>query len=216
MKTVSVKVVLFGLMALVQLAVPVTMIVQAETNLTAGVLMKFRMAPVDPYDPFRGRYVTLSFEDNTVADTTPRLKSGESVYVRCEVGEDGYARPAEASRKPFETGPYFQGRVWRGDREKVHVDFPFDRYYMKEQEAKDAERVQRVAAARWTADGRRQAPRLEGYAEVRVGAGRANVVGLYYEGHRIEDFVRGKVKLEDVLRQKEERAAAAKQKEATK
>ncbi len=36
-------------------------IVQAERTLKTGTLYRFRTAPVDPYDAFRGRYVRLEF-----------------------------------------------------------------------------------------------------------------------------------------------------------
>lgn len=54
---------LLVVLAAAQLAVPASMIVQRETVLTQGRVYKFKTAPVDPVDAFRGRYVALRFEE---------------------------------------------------------------------------------------------------------------------------------------------------------
>jgi len=46
---------LFGISMLVLLAYPAYMVYEQETVLAKGTLYKFRLAPVDPYDAFRGR-----------------------------------------------------------------------------------------------------------------------------------------------------------------
>lgn len=56
----------FFLVAVVQLYVPSKMIWDREEVLRTGTEYKFRTAPIDPTDPFRGKYITLRFDDNTV------------------------------------------------------------------------------------------------------------------------------------------------------
>jgi uncharacterized membrane-anchored protein len=45
-----------------QLGVPAAMVLREEATLRGGAELRFRAGPVDPVDPFRGRYVALSLE----------------------------------------------------------------------------------------------------------------------------------------------------------
>jgi uncharacterized membrane-anchored protein len=60
----------FALMVVAQFYVPISMITESEDILSEGTPYKFRTAPIDPNDPFRGKYITLSFKENfcTVSD----------------------------------------------------------------------------------------------------------------------------------------------------
>ena len=51
---------LFIILAIIQLSIPAYMSLSREINLGKGTLYKIRTGPVDPYDIFRGRYVALS------------------------------------------------------------------------------------------------------------------------------------------------------------
>ena len=56
--------VLFILVAIVQISFSASMIINREITLKSGKQFKFRTAPVDPYDAFRGRYVALTLEED--------------------------------------------------------------------------------------------------------------------------------------------------------
>ena len=89
---------LLGVVALVQLYVPAAMILEREEVLATGKAYKFRVAPVDPNDPFRGKYITLRYRHNTiqVADAG-QWESGQEVYVllrRDRAGVHGRDHPA--------------------------------------------------------------------------------------------------------------------------
>jgi uncharacterized membrane-anchored protein len=53
---------LFALTCLAQWFVPAQMIYDQEQVLREGKTYHFKTAPIDPSDPFRGKYITLSFE----------------------------------------------------------------------------------------------------------------------------------------------------------
>ena len=55
------RILIFGVVALAQLAVPATMVWQRDQTLKQGRVWKFRTAPVDPVDVIRGRYIALRF-----------------------------------------------------------------------------------------------------------------------------------------------------------
>ncbi len=57
----SLRLALFVVVALVQLAVAGGAIVKSELALRTGEAFRFRIQPVDPVDAFRGRYVAIRF-----------------------------------------------------------------------------------------------------------------------------------------------------------
>ena len=56
----------FFILVLVQLAVPSFMILTQEEIQTEGKAFRFKTRPVDPYDLFRGKYITLTFENQFI------------------------------------------------------------------------------------------------------------------------------------------------------
>ncbi len=72
----------FALLVIVQWLVPGQLIWKKEKVLAEGVTYKFQSAPVDPNDPFRGKYIVLNFKENslTVKKETG-FNYGEKVYV---------------------------------------------------------------------------------------------------------------------------------------
>src|SRR5690554_461138 len=68
----------FILVAIIQLAVPAKMIWDKENVLKSGKEFKFETAPVDPTDPFRGKYIALNYKENTYSsDDSSTWKSEE-------------------------------------------------------------------------------------------------------------------------------------------
>jgi uncharacterized membrane-anchored protein len=174
----------FMAVAAAQLYVPASIIVRYEAILARGKTYKFRARPVDPYDAMRGRYVALGFDDaTTVTVRGARYEHGETVYVTLAVKPDGYARFAEASRTPPASGDYvkttmdwdYAGKNWG------RVIVPFDRYYMEESVAPEAEKAYREHATR---------KRQDAYATVRVLDGGAVLENVYVEGQPIREFAR--------------------------
>jgi uncharacterized membrane-anchored protein len=84
---------LFAVVAVVQLAVPASLIVRHELTLQQGQMFKFKTAPVDPYDAFRGRYVALRFEQNVAPVVAgEKLACGQKGYATLETDKDGFAK----------------------------------------------------------------------------------------------------------------------------
>ena len=67
------------------LTVPLTMIKQQEKVLTQGVEYKFKTAPIDPYDYFRGRYVALGIDQSTAPLLDKRVTSLSKAYAVADV-----------------------------------------------------------------------------------------------------------------------------------
>jgi uncharacterized membrane-anchored protein len=137
---------LFGLLALVQLYVPANMILRREEVLASGKEFKFQSAPVDPSDPFHGKYITLQYKHNTFATTSRDWQSGDQIYVHLGLDQAGFATIRQVSReKPLSAADYVKARVGYVTQEKqqstLFINYPFDRFYMEESKALPAERA---------------------------------------------------------------------------
>ena len=132
----------FALVCAAQLAVPAQMIRTQQQLLAEGSLHRFRTAPVDPADPFRGRYVALRFDAECVpADSLPHsVDTRRRLYARLQRGDDGYTVLASLHEQP-PAGEYLLVRPagWGCGEREQRVLLPFDRYYMDEALAPQAE-----------------------------------------------------------------------------
>lgn len=140
---------LFLIVALVQLALPAARIRLYEQTLREGRVFKFRTAPVDPYDAFRGRYVALRFEagDATWSEKEPS-DHGRKIFALVETGPDGFARFTSASPNRPAGGDYLEAKAsYPITDQHVGVQVPFDRFYMAEKLAPKAEQVYRAHSA---------------------------------------------------------------------
>lgn len=148
-----------------QLLAPVYMIAEKYDVLRTGQEYKFKVAPVDPYDAFRGRFVWIRYDQNKMPDTNGK-------YGVIEVGEDGFARIGKITEeKPTDA-------VYVKSRSKRWFSMPIDRYYMDEKFAPRAEELTR-----------RRTPGKEAYVTVRIKNGKLVVSGLFVDGVAIEKII---------------------------
>lgn len=130
------------------LAIPLSMAARKEYVLRHGQTLRFRLAPVDPYDPYRGRFMALNFEVEDKDYTLPaELKEdgaeNRKVYVRLSVDDEGYARIDDILAYQPDCDLWLvvelRGRGkffgWGANR----VVMPFKRYYLNEDSAKAVE-----------------------------------------------------------------------------
>ena len=171
--------VLFCLLALVQLYVPARMIGNREQVLAQGKAYKFALAPLDPNDPFRGKYLTLQFKHNAFRlPPGQEWENGEKIYVLLAPDKAGYARIRQISKtRPRQKAGYLKTRVAYVARENHHatlyVDYPFNRYYLEESKALPAEKAYQAALP----DSTRQT-----YALVKIREGEAVLEEVYIDG----------------------------------
>ncbi|HET8839389.1 MAG TPA: GDYXXLXY domain-containing protein [Flavobacteriaceae bacterium] len=140
----------FILVAFVQLSVPVKMIWDREDVLATGTTYKFETAPIDPNDPFRGKYIHLRFKEDIIA--VPNAKDwemGETIYVRLTKDQNGFAKIKSVSKsKPSSEQDFVKAKVrfiTGNASDKLAIDYPFDRFYMEESKAQHAEQTYRYS-----------------------------------------------------------------------
>lgn len=177
----------FILFALVQLYVPAKMIFGREDILKTGTEFKFRTAPMDPNDPFRGKYIELEFSASTFeTEEADEWIYEKEIFVSLSTDEKGYAKIESISReKPDGTMDYVIAKVSRiitSTPKRVVIQYPFDRYYMEEYKAPDAEQVFRDA---------QRDDKQETWALVNMKNGEAVLKDVLIGGISIKDIAEG-------------------------
>ena len=186
MKTKSLIFAGFVVVAIVQLAVPAKMMFDQETILQKGTAYKFKVAPIDPTNPFRGKYISLYFDENRVKVISDTLWAyNESIFVELTVDENGFAKIKNVSKTMPASGDFFKAKAqyyYRQDS-TLMIDYPFKEYYMEESKAPEAER-QYNGTARDTTQ--------TAYALVKVFRGDVALADVLINGQSIKDLVRKK------------------------
>ena len=143
----SLRMVLFAVVAVVQLAVAGGAVFRSELALRTGEVFRFRIEPVDPVDAFRGRYLAIRFAlDRAPVPDGFELKSRQWVFVPLRVDRDGLAAFGTAAIEPPEAVPYLRLRsrgIYPDDDGELRlwVTLPFTRFYLNEDVTPEAERM---------------------------------------------------------------------------
>jgi uncharacterized membrane-anchored protein len=161
----------FAILVLAQWIVPVRLIAGKQKVLEKGNSWLFRTQPVDPTDPFIGKYIRLDFALSSYSTAhSPELVRGQDIFVLLRKDSTGFAAISElAEKEPGHTADYIKARIesfYKGDDSlyNIRIDFPFNEYYMEEYKAPKAEKIynERVAKAE-----------LNTYAKVKIWKGDA-------------------------------------------
>ena len=171
----------FVVLALVQLFVPLKMILDREEVLANGEVYKFKTAPVDPNDPFRGKYINLSFEASqfpvTVADA---WTINQEVFVQLATDADGFAQVLDVTNEPPSSTPFVEAKIRSISPDVLFLEYPFERYYMEETKAYEAEQRYRETLL----DSLQTT-----YALVRIKEGKAVLEAVMLNGVPIQEII---------------------------
>ena len=118
-----------------QLLVPLGMIGVNELALATGTKVTLLTRPIDPLDPFRGRYVALGYEISSLADL--RARPGSTVWVELEPRGDRWVARRVHTSEPETDRPFIRGVVRDG-----RVVYGIETFYADEDEAPRLERLQ--------------------------------------------------------------------------
>ncbi|WP_299889386.1 GDYXXLXY domain-containing protein [uncultured Lacinutrix sp.] len=139
---------LFILVAIAQLFVPIQMILGQEKVLNEGEVYKFKTRPIDPSDPYRGKYITLRYDINTANTKDTLWERKEEVYVYLKKDSLGFAELVEVSKTPLAIDNDYvlaETSWYNRNSKKLNFNLPFNRFYMEETKAKPAEDAFRIA-----------------------------------------------------------------------
>ncbi|MEP2935874.1 MAG: GDYXXLXY domain-containing protein [Gilvibacter sp.] len=190
----------FVAMLLLQLGLPSKMIFDQKQALEVGTPYKFKTQPIDPTDPFRGKYVALNYELDTFKTTDTTYIRGQEIYVYIAADSSGYAQASQVSHSKLKTDQDFvMAEVNWSNGTEVYFELPFNRLYMEEGKAFEAETAYSNANPRtWQ---QRDIPDSECYALVYINGGTV----------RLEDVFIDEMSLREVVLQNREKEKAATQ-----
>jgi uncharacterized membrane-anchored protein len=170
---------LFILVAFIQLTVPLFMAWRWEDVLRTGRRFYWQTAPVDPYDAFKGRYVALEFKENTISGAQiDKMTAGQMVYAIIDENAEGKAYISGLSMVRPDSGYYIKAKAYAVGKDKIHIDLPFNRYYLPEELAAQAEGVYRESAGK-----------QHGVAVVRIKDGYGVVEQLYVGDRTLQEVL---------------------------
>ncbi|MEL7533879.1 MAG: GDYXXLXY domain-containing protein [Bacteroidota bacterium] len=146
--------------------------------------MVFCCCHIDPNDPFRGKYITLRFEQESYySDQIDSLPESGEVFVLLGEDENGFAKIEKVqTEKPDGSQDYMITDIYRKyeNRNLLRLNFPFDRYYMEESKAYEAELAHRRA---------RVDSSQKTYALVMVNEGKTALEDVILDGVSIKEVV---------------------------
>lgn len=160
MKKPIISIFIFIVLAVAQWLFTGSMIYNKESVLRNGKAYRFKTEPVDPSDPFKGRYIYLSFKEREYVTSQPLKEfqdysSGEELYVLLTT-DSGYAKIAGLSAKQPLKGDYIKAKfgyinnkyeddTLANKHYAITIDYPFTEFYMDEYKAPKAETAYREA-----------------------------------------------------------------------
>lgn len=181
----NVRAIGFFVLCLVQLGAAASGIARYERVLRSGKEVLLAVAPIDPSDPFRGRYVTLSFELERQAHPLkgPAPEQGGTSYVVLKLDKQNVATVDHVTATSPSSGLWLEADSgWPDETGKaVTVSLPFNRFYMNEALAPAAELAYRDAAT---------SEKGRSYARVRLVNGTAVIEDVLLDGVPIDRAAR--------------------------
>jgi uncharacterized membrane-anchored protein len=171
------RLLVFVLVAGAQLAVPASLVWERERTLRQGTVWKFRIAPIDPVDAFRGRYIALEFEaEAQQISPPPNVQYGQTVFVTLRSDAEGFAVIDQVLSSRPEGDAFIEGKL-----HGTAIALPFDVYWVNERDAPAAE-----AAYRAQSTGEKR----NAFVTVRVLNGNAALEQLYLDGLPLGEYLR--------------------------
>jgi len=138
------RIIAFAFYAIGLIGFPIWMIIQENNTFNEGNAYKFKCAPLDPTDPFRGKYITLRFEPIEFQDSLSNYV-GKPTYGHIVVDRNGFANVSSIDTIPPKGSPYLLLREFSVRNKINEYLLPFDRLYMNENKAQAAEDLYRNA-----------------------------------------------------------------------
>lgn len=173
-------IVIFVFVALAQLAVPASVVWERGRTLAYGRVWKFKTEPIDPVDAIRGRYVALRLAAEKVPQSQ-EFTPGNQVYATLMEDADGFAHVEKISATRVTGDDVVRVKMGYWSDNWQHVIFPFDKLWVAEKIAPQAEQAYRDNSRR----GKENA-----YVTVRVRNGDAALEQLYIDNQPLADYLR--------------------------
>ena len=101
-----------------------------EWPLLTGESIVLATRPVDPFDPFRGQYMTINYEISRI-DNVLGFEEGDKVYVQLEKDVLGIWRSTGASLLKPETSDFIRGKVKRVRDNSIQIEYGTEQFFFE-------------------------------------------------------------------------------------
>lgn len=179
----------FFVVMFLYLAYPAYLIATHENILTTGEVYRFKPQPVDPYDAFRGKYIVLSYEQNSLQypDAMNTFDFNSRAYLKVETDAQGFAKITDAYTTAPDFSNYIEVQINYTDSNVVYFNLPFTRYYMNEDYALAAEKAYNDMVG---LQNREDSTSVAAYVDVRIKDGVGIIEELYLKGKPIMEYLK--------------------------
>ena len=174
------------IVGLAQWVVPAQMIWKREEVLQKGKTFRFLTEPVDPTNPFIGKYITLNFKEDAawVKKKASEFKRDQTIYVLFKTDNAGFAFiDSITTKEPVKQTDYVKAKVYYSnnynDSTELHINYPFDEFYMEEHKAPKAE-AEYLKVSRDTT--------ISTYAQVRIWKGTAVTENVFIDNKPLTSY----------------------------
>ena len=134
------KKIIFAVFALVVILIPVYLIFQSEAVLTGGHQHKLRLQGRDPFDPFRGKFLRLRFENRVPCESG--IKEGETGFVLLEKDTSGFSHFSYVQKSRPSHSDYLEAKVMSVYGGEAEMDFDnLNKFFINEDVATEAEEI---------------------------------------------------------------------------
>ena len=136
----SKKIVFIGF-ALLILSIPIYLMISSENVLENGHRHKIQLRAYDPFDPFRGKYLRLNYDNSVRCDYN--MEKGDAIYITLEKDSLGYSYFSYGSAEaPEDSGDYFKTRVkYMSSGLATFETDNISKYFINEDKATKAETI---------------------------------------------------------------------------
>jgi uncharacterized membrane-anchored protein len=95
-----------------------------------GKTIVLRTMPIDPFDVFRGQYLSINYEISSL----PALKgadSGKAVYVQLQKNDSGLWQYTGSSLSKPASGDFLKGRITYIQGQQMNVEYGIEQYFFE-------------------------------------------------------------------------------------
>ena len=86
--------------------------------------------PVDPFDPFRGQYMTINYEISRINDVEG-FKESDSVFISLKKDEQGIWRKESVSKSKPDKGDFIKGEVTSVYGNTLRVEYGIEQFFFE-------------------------------------------------------------------------------------
>ena len=114
-----------------------------EVSIATGKEVVLQTAPIDPFDPFRGEYVRLSYDISRLQGVpgTETLGFGDKVYVQLEQRGEVWEAVRASRTKPDDGVVYITGEVENRVGNVAVITYGIESYFVPQGKGPEIERA---------------------------------------------------------------------------